>query len=128
MDMNIVITRTIAVVVAGSYLLLSPPIASAAPDLVGQTYADAAAAIAKLGSTAIVASRLGSRLPLSECKVTSVSRPTSLRTNHEVVPGKAGQLRRPRHRYRSVEPEYRLTLNCNVPVSSAIPPRNSAAR
>lgn len=128
MKVNIAIARAIAVVVAGSSLMLSPPVAAAAPDLVGQTYADAAAAIAKLGSTAVVASRLGSRLPLSECKVTNVSRPTPLRTNHEVVPGQAGQLRRPRHRYRIVEPEYRLTLNCNDSVSSAKTPRNSAAR
>lgn len=45
-------------------------VASAAPDVVGKTYAEASAAISEEGGTATIATRVGDRLAEEECLVT----------------------------------------------------------
>ena len=55
---------------AASAALFGAGVAGAAPDVVGQTYADAVSAIEDEGSTAVVASRVGSKLEQDECIVT----------------------------------------------------------
>lgn len=127
MTKRFAIAWVLAAVVAGSSFL-SPAPASAAPGVVGQTYAEAAAAIAQQGGTVIVASRIGDRLPLNECIVINVSRPTFVRfPAAQALPGQAGRFRRPALRYRVITDEYRLTLNCNAAVASAKTPGNSAS-
>ena len=54
-----------------STALLGTCVAAAAGDYDGQTYADAAAAIAESGATPIVGTRVGGQLPLDECIVTN---------------------------------------------------------
>lgn len=57
---------------AGAAIALSTAgIASAAPDVVGQPYSDAAAAIEEEGATPEVAVAVGGRLPQDECIVTN---------------------------------------------------------
>jgi hypothetical protein len=51
--------------------LFGAGVASAAPDVVGQTYADASEAIDEDGATAVVANTVGGRLPQDECIVTN---------------------------------------------------------
>lgn len=124
----IVKAGAVAAAVAASALLSLPGIASAAPDLEGQTYAEATKAIAQQGGTAIIASRVGDRLPLSKCIVTGVSKSTFVRPPVvQAVPGRAGRFGRQGVRYRVVTNEYRLSLNCNAAVATANTPGNSAA-
>lgn len=124
----IVMAGAAAAVATASTLLSLPSIASAAPGLVGQTYAEATSAIAQQGGTAIVASRVGDRLPLSKCIVTGVSKSTFVRPPVvQAVPGRDGRYGRQGVRYRVVSNEYRLSLNCNAPVATANTPGNSAA-
>ena len=59
------------VLASSSLALFGSGIAAAAPDVVGQTYADAASAIEEEGGTAIVAVRTGDKLPQEECVVTN---------------------------------------------------------
>ena len=54
----------------GSAALFGAGVAAAAPDVAGQTYADAVSAIEDEGSTAVVASRVGGKLEQDECIVT----------------------------------------------------------
>jgi hypothetical protein len=54
-----------------STALLGSGIAAAAPDVVGQTYADASTAIEDEGGTAVVAVRTGDKLEQDECVVTN---------------------------------------------------------
>jgi hypothetical protein len=58
-------------VASSSAALLGSGVAAAAPDVVGQPYADAAEAIEEEDGTAIVAVRTGSTLPQDECIVTN---------------------------------------------------------
>jgi hypothetical protein len=61
-----------AVIAASSSLaLFGSGVAAAAPDVVGQTYADAVSTIEEEGSTAVVAVRSGGKLPQDECIVTN---------------------------------------------------------
>ena len=55
---------------AAALALFGTGIAAAAPDVVGQTYADAAETIDGEGATPIVAVRVGSKLAQDECIVT----------------------------------------------------------
>ena len=55
---------------AASAALFGAGVAGAAPDVVGETYADAVSAIEDEGSTAVVASRVGGKLEQGECIVT----------------------------------------------------------
>ncbi|MCV7025642.1 hypothetical protein H7I77_20200 [Mycolicibacterium novocastrense] len=124
----IVTAGAIAATVAAIALFSLPGIASAAPDLVGQTYAEATNAIAQQGGTAIIASRVGAKLPLSKCIVTGVSQSTFVRPPFvQAVPGRDGRYARQGVRYRVVSNEYRLSLNCNAAVATANTPGNSAA-
>ena len=59
------------VVASSSIALFGSGVAAAAPDIVGDTYADAASAIEEEGGTAIVAVRTGDKLPQEECVVTN---------------------------------------------------------
>ena len=60
-----------AAAAAACMALFGTGVAAAAPDVVGQTYADASSAIDEAGSTAIIASTVGGRLPQDECIVTN---------------------------------------------------------
>lgn len=51
--------------------LLTTPKATAAPDVVGQTYSDAVSAIEEEGGTAVVAARVGDKLDQGDCIVTN---------------------------------------------------------
>ncbi len=57
--------------VAASALLFGAGTAAAAPDVVGDTYSDAEAAISDSGGTAVVASRFGDKLDEGDCIVTN---------------------------------------------------------
>ena len=59
------------IVAAWSLALFGSGIATAAPDVVGQPYADAVTAIEEEGGTAVVAVRTGDKLPQDECVVTN---------------------------------------------------------
>jgi hypothetical protein len=61
----------VLIAAAASAALLGSGVATAAPDVVGQTYADATTAIEEEGSTAVVAVRTGGTLPQDECVVTN---------------------------------------------------------
>ncbi|TGB40256.1 hypothetical protein [Mycolicibacterium peregrinum] len=54
-----------------AFAVMGAGAAQAAPDVVGQTYSDAASAIEDGGGTAHVAVTVGSRLPRDECIVTN---------------------------------------------------------
>lgn len=56
---------------ASAMVLLGTATAAAAPDVVGQTYSDAAAAIEEGGGTAVVAARVGDKLDQGDCIVTN---------------------------------------------------------
>lgn len=82
-----------------STALLGSGIAAAAPDVAGQTYADASAAIEDEGGTPKIAVTVGSFLPQDECVVTNAWDATFLRdTEGEFV---------------HAEEEVMLSLNCN---------------
>lgn len=59
------------VVASASVALFGSGVAAAAPDVVGQPYSDAAAAIEEEGSTAFIAVTVGGSLPQDECIVTN---------------------------------------------------------
>jgi hypothetical protein len=59
------------VLASSSAIVFGSGVAAAAPDVVGQTYADAASAIEEEGGTAVVAVRTGDKLPEDECVVTN---------------------------------------------------------
>lgn len=73
---------------------------AAADDYAGQTYADAASAISDSGGTAVVATRVGGRLPQDECLVTNSWGGSFLR---DVGGGEMG----------FASGEVMLALNCN---------------
>jgi len=59
------------VAASASMALFGSGVASAAPDVVGQTYADAVTAIEDEGGTAVVAARVGDKLEQDECIITN---------------------------------------------------------
>ncbi|MBS1691936.1 MAG: hypothetical protein JST91_06930 [Actinobacteria bacterium] len=59
------------VAASASMALFGSGVAVAAPDVVGQTYADASSAISDSGGSAVVATTVGGRLPQDECIVTN---------------------------------------------------------
>jgi hypothetical protein len=58
-------------VASSSVALFGSGVAAAAPDVVGQPYADAVSAIEEEGGTAVVAVRTGGKLEQDECIVTN---------------------------------------------------------
>ncbi len=106
-----------AVVVAAPALaLLGSGVAAAAPDVVGQPYADAASAIEEEGSTAVVAVRTGGKLPEDECIVTNAWDAPFLRdlVYEDTAFGYA-------------EGEVMLSLNCDGGHATAVNPGASVA-
>jgi hypothetical protein len=89
--------------------------AAAAADYDGQTYADAAAAIAESGSTPIIATRVGGKLSQDECIVTSSQDHSYLRDPSDDV------------YVLSVNDEVRLNLNCAGSFATATNPGASVA-
>lgn len=67
-----------AATACASMSLLSTGIAAADPDVVGQTYSDAKAALSDADMTPVVATVLGGKLPQDQCYVVSTSKPTFL--------------------------------------------------
>jgi hypothetical protein len=83
--------------------------AGAAPDVVGDTYSDAATAIEQSGGTAVIATRVGSGADEGECIVTNAWDASFVREGE------------------SAGGEVMVALNCNSQVASAGKPGNSAA-
>ncbi|MGV0838063.1 hypothetical protein [Mycolicibacterium thermoresistibile] len=63
----------------GCLLLLGPPVAAADPEVVGQPFGDAAAALRDAGRTVVVGVVVGNDLPLEECIVTNAREVSALR-------------------------------------------------
>ncbi len=97
---------------ATAAVLFGAGVAAAAPDVVGETYADAASAISDDGGTVVVATRVGSKLPQDECIVTNVRDQSALRYNGEDV---------------YADNEVMLTLNCDGGYATATNPGASLA-
>lgn len=87
------------VAASASVALLGTGVAVAAPDVVGQTYADASSAISDGGGTAVVATSVGGRVPQDECIVTNAWNGSFVRD----VEGEFGH----------AGGEVMLALNCN---------------
>jgi hypothetical protein len=85
-------------------------IAAAAPDVVGQTYADAKATIQGQGATTVIATKTGGTLDEGKCIVTNAwSKPTGT----AIGANPSNQVL--------------VALNCNAALASAGSPGNSAA-
>jgi hypothetical protein len=98
------------VAVAGAAAaLFGAGIAGAAPDVVGDTYNDAASTIQQAGGTPVVATRTGGRTDEDNCIVTNAWDGSFLRDGSPA------------------SGEVMLALNCNGEVASAGTPGNSAA-
>jgi ribosomal protein L12E/L44/L45/RPP1/RPP2 len=78
-------------------------VAAAAPDVVGQTYADAAQAIQAAGSKPVIATRIGGRTDEAQCIVTNAWVHTTVTQVYE----------KPKY------DEVRVALNCSAAVASA---------
>lgn len=89
-----------------------------ATDVVGDTYADASAALADSGMTVVVGVVIGDQLPRDECVVTNAQQVSALRPMaiDEVFP-----------QFYPAEDEVVLTLNCAGEVASATNPGASVA-
>jgi hypothetical protein len=94
---------------AVSAALWGAGMASAAPDVVGDTYSDAATAIEQQGGTPVVATRVGSGADEGDCIVTNAWDASFVREGE------------------SAGGEVMVALNCNGDVASAGKPGNSAA-
>lgn len=111
--------RKLVVAGAGTAIALSAAglfgagIAAAAPDVVGETYADAASAIEDDGGEAKVAVTVGSKLSQDECVVTNAWDAPFVRD--------AGD------EYTHAEDEVMLSLNCDGGYASATHPGASLA-
>ena len=101
------------VAASASMALFGIGVASAAPDVVGQPYADAAEAIEDEGGTPIIASTVGGRLPQDECIVTNAWDAPFLRD----VGGE----------FSFDEDEVNVALNCNGGHATASSPGASVA-
>jgi hypothetical protein len=99
-----------AVVAAGlSVAAIGNGVASADP-LIGMTYGDAAAAVAKYNVTAVIATVSGDQLDIDNCVVTSWNKSNFLDSR-----GRNSRAK-----------EFRMNLNCNNRVASAGEPGNSS--
>jgi hypothetical protein len=98
-----------AAAAAVSAALYGAGIAGAAPDVVGDTYSDAVAAIERQGGTAVIATRVGSGADADDCIVTNAWNAPFLRDGE------------------SASGEVMVALNCNGAVASAGTAGNSAA-
>ena len=87
--------------------LFGAGVAAAAPDVVGDTYADASEAIEEDGDSAVVASRVGDKLDQDDCIVTNAWDASFLRID-EASSG-----------------EVMLALNCNGAFATATNPGTS---
>ncbi|MCT7657652.1 hypothetical protein [Mycobacterium deserti] len=89
--------------VAAAVALFGAGTATAAPDVVGDTYSDAAEAIEEDGGTAVVATRVGDQLEQDECIVVNAWDSAFLRID-------------------SSEEQVSLALNCAGPFATATNP------
>lgn len=94
-------------VAAATSLLFGAGIASAAPDVVGDTYSDAQEAIQESGGSAVVASRFGDKLDESDCIVTNAWDASFLRIDS------------------SDDSQVNVALNCSGAYASATNPGTS---
>ncbi|MGV0745341.1 hypothetical protein [Mycolicibacterium sp. XJ870] len=99
--------------IAGAAALFGAGVAAAAPDVVGQTYEDAASAIEDDGAEAKVAVTVGSKLSQDECVVTNAWDAPFVRD--------AGD------EYTHAEDEVMVALNCDGGYASATNPGASLA-
>ncbi len=99
---------------ATSAVLLGAGVAAAAPDVTGETYADAVEAIEGGGATPKVVMRVGSRLPLDDCIVTNARDESAFRPAQDGIYGYA-------------EDEVMLSLNCDGDHATATNPGASVA-
>ena len=98
---------------AAAMALFGTGVAAAAPDVVGQTYADAVEAIDGEGATAVVASRIGGKLAQDDCIVTNAWDAPFIRdTDGEFLYN---------------DGEVMLALNCNGEYATATNPGASLA-
>lgn len=103
------------VVAPASMALLGAGVAAAAPDVVGQPYADAVTAIEDEGSTARIAVTVGGKLPQDECIVTNAWDGTWVRPMTDDV------------YFESAQGEVMLSLNCAGDFATATNPGASVA-
>ena len=101
------------VAASASMALFGAGVAAAAPDVVGQTYEDAASTIEGDGATAIVAVTVGGYLPRDECIVTNAWDAPHIRDVGDA--------------FVHAESEVMLALNCNAGHATAVGPGPSAA-
>ncbi|BBZ19202.1 hypothetical protein [Mycolicibacterium gadium] len=95
-------------VAAATSLLFGAGIASAAPDVVGDTYSDAEQAISDSGGSVVVASRVGDKLDQGDCIVTNAWDASFLRIDS------------------SDDSQVNVALNCNGGHATATNPGSSA--
>jgi hypothetical protein len=100
---------------AASAALFGAGVAGAAPDVVGQTYADAVSAIEEEGSSAVVAVRVGSKLAQDDCIVTNATDAPFVRDMD--FAGEFGH----------ADSEVMLSLNCDGGYATATNPGASLA-
>ena len=93
--------------VAASAALFGAGTAVAAPDVVGQTYSDAQAAIEESGGSATVASRIGDKLDEGDCIVTNAWDASFLRIDS------------------AASDQVQVVLNCNGAFATATNPGTS---
>ena len=79
MKMRIIVGAGSAVIAAAATALLGAGAASAAPDVVGDTYSDAVEAIEDDGGTAVVTARVGDKLEQDDCIVVTAADTAFLR-------------------------------------------------
>jgi hypothetical protein len=94
-------------VAAATSLLFGAGIASAAPDVVGDTYSDAEQAISDSGGSVVVASRVGDKLDQGDCIVTNAWDASFLRIDS------------------SDDSQVNVALNCNGGHATATNPGSS---
>lgn len=114
MKKHIVLGVGATVAVATSAALFGAGVAAAAPNVVGMPYDDAVSVINHSGGSAVVATRVGSKLDDSDCLVTNAWDGVFLRGTS--IGGS-----------RHTNGEVMLALNCNGSVAKAGKPGNSAA-
>jgi len=98
-------------VAASASVLFGSGLAAAAPDVVGQTYADAASAISDEGGKPVIASRVGDKLNEDECIVTAAWDGSFVRDTGGEFAGDEGEIM--------------LALNCNGGYATATNPGTS---
>lgn len=96
-----------------SMALFGTGAAAAAPDVVGETYADASSAISDSGGTPVVATSVGGRVPQDECIVVNAWPGSFVRDSGGEFSAATG--------------EVMLALNCNSDHATATQPGPSVA-